>query len=78
MMKWFKRLAAAQTISWCNGSARDNRNKLMQWKLDAIADALRQEGIVVAEIWISSTGLIEFSQEIPGHLHQRLRNMIIS
>ena len=77
-MKWFKRLAAAQTISWCNGSARDNRNKLMQWKLDAIADALRQEGIVVAEIWISSTGLIEFSQEIPGHLHQRLRNMIIS
>ncbi|PAW60595.1 MAG: hypothetical protein B9S37_08570 [Verrucomicrobiia bacterium Tous-C3TDCM] len=78
MMKWFKRLAAAQTISWCNGSARDNRNKLMQWKLDAIADALRQEGIDVAEIWISSTGLIEFSQEIPGHLHQRLRNMIIS
>lgn len=77
-MKWFKRLAAAQTISWCNGSARDNRNKLMQWKLDAIADALRQEGIDVAEIWISSTGLIEFSQEIPGHLHQRLRNMIIS
>jgi hypothetical protein len=78
MMKWFKRLAAAQTISWCNGSARDNRNKLMQWKLDAIADALRQEGIDVAEIWISSTGLIEFSQEIPGHLHQRLRNIIIS
>jgi hypothetical protein len=78
MMKWFKRLAAAQTITWCNGSARDNRNKLMQWKLDAIADALRQEGIDVAEIWISSTGLIEFSQEIPGHLHQRLRNMIIS
>ena len=77
-MKWFKRLAAAQTITWCNGSARDNRNKLMQWKLDAIADALRQEGIDVAEIWISSTGLIEFSQEIPGHLHQRLRNMIIS
>ena len=77
-MKWFKRLAAAQTISWCNGSARDNRNKLMQWKLDAIADALRQEGIDVAEIWISSTGLIEFSQEIPGHLHQRLRNIIIS
>ena len=77
-MKLFKRLAAAQTISWCNGSARDNRNKLMQWKLDAIADALRQEGIDVAEIWISSTGLIEFSQEIPGHLHQRLRNMIIS
>ena len=50
----------------------------MQWKLDAIADALRQEDIDFAEIWISSKGAMEFSQEIPDYLHQRLRNMIIS
>jgi hypothetical protein len=78
MMKWFKRLAAAQTISWRNGRASDNCNKLMQWKLDAIADALRQEGIDFAEIWISSEGAMQFSKEIPDYLHQRLRNMIIS
>lgn len=78
MMKWFKRITAAQTISWRNDRARDNRNKLMQWKLDAIADALRQEGIEVAEIWISSMGAMQFSKEIPDYLHQRLRNMIIS
>lgn len=77
-MKWFKRLAAAQTISWRSGRASDNRNKLMQWKLDAIADALRQEDIDVAEIWISGTGSMQFSKEIPDYLHQRLRNMIIS
>lgn len=78
MMKWFKRITAAQTISWRNDRAQDNCNKLMQWKLDAITDALRQEDIDVAEIWISSTGAMEFSQEIPDYLHQRLRNMIIS
>ena len=50
----------------------------MQWKLDAIADALRQEGIDFAEIWISSEGAMQFSKEIPDYLHQRLRNMIIS
>lgn len=77
-MKWFKRITAAQTISWRNGRASDNRNKLMQWKLDAIADALRQEDIDFAEIWISSKGAMEFSEEIPDYLHQRLRNMIIS
>jgi hypothetical protein len=78
MMKWFKRITAAQTISWRNDRAQDNCKKLMQWKLDAIADALRQEGIDVAEIWICSTGSMQFSKEIPDYLHQRLRNMIIS
>lgn len=77
-MKWFKRITAAQTISWRNDRAQDNCKKLMQWKLDAIADALRQEDIDFAEIWISSKGAMEFSKEIPDYLHQRLRNMIIS
>ena len=78
MMKWFKRITAAQTISWRNDRAQDNCKKLMQWKLDAIADALRQEGIDFAEIWISSEGAMQFSKEIPDYLHQRLRNLIIS
>jgi hypothetical protein len=78
MMKWFKRITAAQTISWRNDRAQDNCKKLMKWKLDAIADALRQEGIDFAEIWISSEGAMQFSKEIPDYLHQRLRNMIIS
>ncbi len=77
-MKWLKRITAAQSISWRNGCAHDNCNKLMQWKLDAIADTLREEGIDVADIWISSTGTMQFSEEIPSHLHQRLRNLIIS
>lgn len=77
-MKLFKRITAAQTISWRNDRAQDNCKKLMQWKLDAIADALRQEGIDFAEIWISSEGAMQFSKEIPDYLHQRLRNMIIS
>lgn len=77
-MKWLKRISAVQTITWKKGQAFDRSGKLLQWKLDAIADALRHENIGAAEIWISSTGSISFSKEIPEHLHLRLRNVIIS
>ncbi len=75
-MKWFKRFAAEGCITFSNNSAKCLKGKILQWQLHCIADEFREQEISHAEIWMSASGKITFSREIPAILHQRLRNII--
>lgn len=77
-MKWISRALSALAIEIGPGFTRCLKGKMPSHVLTDLSMLLSQNGISAGEIWLDGTGRIRFSREIPTHLHQRLRNIIVS
>ncbi|MFM2171627.1 MAG: hypothetical protein RI957_1856 [Verrucomicrobiota bacterium] len=77
-MKWFYRAWSTHAIRFASGTAHSVKGKLLRHALTDLAAILSEHEVREGEIWMNARGKVRFSPEIPAHLHQRLRNIILS
>ena len=77
-MNFIKRFFAVEAVVVKNGVAKCVKGKFIGRALRDIQEVLQEAGLKNGEIWISKDKTISFSSDIPGELHQRLRNVVSS
>jgi hypothetical protein len=76
LMHFLSRLFSTTAISFEKGRCVAVKGKLPGSLLRDLADCLEEAGIARGEIWLAGNGRVSFSREIPGEIHQRLRNTL--
>jgi hypothetical protein len=69
---------AAMLIRVRSGQLHLARGSLQSHAREHVADILREAGISRGFIAVTSANRVVFSRTIPGHLHQRLRNVLLN
>jgi hypothetical protein len=68
----------ASAIEFRDGRCRPRKGRFSGHQLSAIEDLLTDSGVRRAAITLNGLGRATFSRSIPAHLHQRLRNLLVS
>jgi hypothetical protein len=71
-------LSAKTLLRIHQGNVRLERGALRQQTVGDVQEVLREAGVKDGFIAILSDNRVRFSRQVPVHLHQRLRNVVLN
>ena len=75
-MKLVSRLLSHRAIRVSGGRAEAVKGKLDGRLIREITSLCAEIGLLKCELWISGTGGVSFSREVPSQHHQKFRNVL--
>ena len=75
-MKFVSRYFSKAAVRVRCGTAECVKGRLVSRLLAELSSLAAESGLEEGEIWIGHAGKVDFSDEIPEEMHQRIRNVI--